>query len=160
MISNLYIFSTSGKLLFSKNWKTQGSVEEDPVLVSGFLSAIWMFAQKIAIRESKSVRAIQTEDRLLVGIASPTYNLLFVLVGDPGADIGACKSLLARIRQSFLQKFRKTLKNEPDFRSEDFDEWLQNAEKIVKDTELTTVESAMKHIIKNLADKAKEEGKK
>ena len=159
MISNLYIFNTSGKLLFSKNWKIQGCVEEDPVLVSGFLSAIWMFAQKISIGASKGVRSIQTEDRLLVGIASPTYNLLFVLVGDPGADIGACKSLLARIRQSFLQKYRKTLKKEPDFRSEDFDAWLPNAEKIVQDTELYSVESVMKRFIKDLADKTKPERK-
>lgn len=160
MINNLYIFNTAGKLLFSKNWNIKGSVEEDPVLVSGFLSAIWMFAQKISIRELKSVRAIQTEDRLLVGIASPTYNLLFVLVGDPGADIGACKSLLARLRQSFLKTFRKTLTSEPDFRSEDFNSWLKNAEKIIQDTDLTTVESAMKRILKGLADKTKEEGKK
>jgi len=128
-------------------------------LVSGFLSAIWMFAQKISIGASKGVRSIQTEDRLLVGIASPTYNLLFVLVGDPGADIGACKSLLARIRQSFLQKYRKTLKKEPDFRSEDFDAWLQNVEKIVQDTELCSVESVMKRFIKDLADKTKPERK-
>ena len=154
MIDNLYIFNSSGKLLFSKNWKSQGSVEEDPVLVSGFLSAIWMFAQRIG---SKGVRSIQTENKLLVGVASPTYNLIFVLVSEPNADINACKNLLTRVRQSFLQKYRKNIQKDCDFNLEDCNDWLQNLERIVEETEITPVESVMKRFLKDIVDNKTDE---
>jgi len=154
MIDNLYIFNSSGKLLFSKNWKSQGSVEEDPVLVSGFLSAIWMFAQRIG---SKGVRSIQTENKLLVGVASPTYNLIFVLVSEPNADINACKNLLTRVRQSFLQKYRKNIQKDCDFNLEDCNDWLQNLERIVEEMEITPVESVMKRFLKDIVDNKTDE---
>ena len=157
MIDNLYIFNSSGKLHFSKNWKSQGSVEEDPVLVSGFLSAIWMFAKKIGSKGG--IRSIQTDNNLLVGIASPTYNLLFVLVSEPNSDIGACKSLLTRVRQSFLQKYRTNLRNDCDFTLEDCNDWLENLEKIVEETDIAPVESLMKRFLKDIVDNSKDERK-
>lgn len=153
MLQNLYVFHSSGKLLFSKNWEGSGGVEEDPVLVSGFLSAIWMFAQKIG---SKGVRSIQTENKLLVGIASPTYDLLFVLVGDPNLDQVAVKHLLTRIRQSFLQKFRKELKEICDFSTDEFDDWGQNLEKLIEDTDVAPVESLMKRFLKDIVGETKD----
>ena len=150
MLDTLYVFHSSGKLLFSKNWKGDEGVQEDPVLVSGFLSAIWMFAQKIG---SKGVRSIQTENNVLVGVSSPTYNLLFVLVADLNADISACKNLLSRIRQSFLQKFRKQLKTSPDFLLEDCDDWSQNLESICDNMDVTPVHQQMKRFLKDIIDK-------
>ena len=147
------MFHNSGKLLYSKNWG-EGGVEEDPVLVSGFLSAIWMFAQKLG---SKGVRAIQTENKLLVGIASPKYDLLFVLVAGLQSDIEACKSLLTRIRQSFLQKFRKELQQEQELSTDEFNVWSQNLERLTNDINVAPVESVMKSFLKDIVDETKEE---
>ncbi|MFX1296327.1 MAG: hypothetical protein ACFFD2_15930 [Promethearchaeota archaeon] len=152
MLNNLYVFHSSGKLLFSKSWEKNGNIT-DPVLISGFLSAIWMFAQKIG---SKGVRSIHTENKLLVGIASPKYDLLFVLVADQNSDVEACKHLLTRIRQSFLQKFRKELKEEYEFSIADFDSWCLNLEKLTNNIDVAPVESVMKRFLKDIIDKTKE----
>ena len=153
MLSNLYVFHSSGKLLYSKNWG-EGGVEEDPVLVSGFLSAIWMFAQKIG---SKGVRSIQMENKLLVGIASPKYDLLFVILADLNSDVAACKRLLTRIRQSFIQKFRNELQKEKALSTEDFNVWSQNLERLTEDISVAPVESVMKGFLKDIVDETKEE---
>ncbi|MHA1649272.1 MAG: hypothetical protein ACTSYB_03680 [Candidatus Helarchaeota archaeon] len=153
MINNLYIFMSSGKLLFTYNWKQERSVEEDPVLISGFLSAIWMFAQKIG---SKGVRAIQTENNLLVGVSSPKYDLLFVLVADSNSDIAACKHLLTRIRQSFIQKFRRQLQQDYEFGIDDFNEWRENLERLTDDMDVAPVESVMKKFLKNIVNETKD----
>ena len=144
---------SSGKLLFTYNWKQEGSVEEDPVLISGFLSAIWMFAQKIG---SKGVRAIQTENNLLVGVSSPKYDLLFVLVADSNSDIAACKHLLTRIRQSFIQKFRRQLQQDYEFGVDDFNEWRENLERLTDDMDVAPVESVMKKFLKNIVNETKD----
>lgn len=158
MINNLFIFYSSGKLLFSKNWKEEGSVVEDPVLISGFLSAIWMFAKKIGA--TGGIRSIQTENQLLVGIASPKFDLLFVLVADPGADIAACKHLLTRVRQSFLQKYRKNLSEDCLFSTEEFSDWIQNLETLKNDLDVSPVQSVMKKFLKNIVEETKEKPEK
>ncbi len=147
MLNNLYVFHSTGKLLFSKNWKAEG-IQEDPVLISGFLSAIWMFAQKIG---SKGVRAIHTEKDLLIGISSPTYDLLFVLVANPKADVAEVKRLLGRIRQSFIQKHRTLLKQDTDFSTDAFDEWSANLESIMDEVDVAPVETRMKELVKGLS---------
>ncbi|HUX98147.1 MAG TPA: hypothetical protein VMV49_01215 [Candidatus Deferrimicrobium sp.] len=149
MLHNLYIFHSTGKLLYSYDWMEEGSVKEDPVLVSGFLSAIWMFAQKIG---SQGVRSIQTENSLLVGIASPKYSLLFVLVAKADASTAACKNLLGRIRQSFIQKYRKQLADEEALFYEDFHEWVANLENITEEMDVSPVESVMKRFLKDIVD--------
>jgi len=149
------VFHSSGKLLFSKNWKEAGSVVEDPVLVSGFLSAIWMFAQKIG---SKGVRSIQTENQLLVGISSPKYDLLFVLVADLGSDVSACKHLLTRIRQSFLKKFAGKLNKGNELSTDIFNSWIENVDRLTEDMDVMPVESQMKKFLRNILDETKDQG--
>lgn len=158
MLNNLYIFHSTGKLLFYKNWKLEGMASEDPVLISGFLSAIWTFAQKVG---SKGVRAIHMDENLLMGISSPTYDLLFVLVVERTADTVACKALLGRIRQSFIQKHRGILK-EPDFlfSTDVFDDWANNLENILEEVDVAPVESVMKKLMKNIRDETKEDHNK
>ncbi|NVM54232.1 MAG: hypothetical protein HWN66_11070 [Candidatus Helarchaeota archaeon] len=157
MLNNLYIFHSTGKLLFSRKWTGTGTVKEDPVLISGFLSAIWMFAQKIGGGSGGGVRVIQTEENIMVGISSPTYDLLFVLVADPKADIASCKHLLSRMRRSFTQKYKKLLKQETDFSTDVFDDWIQNLDEILKDMDVSPVQSVMKKFLKNIVDETTEE---
>ncbi|MHA1264491.1 MAG: hypothetical protein ACTSRS_04570 [Candidatus Helarchaeota archaeon] len=154
MLDNLYIFHSSGKLLFSKNWREEG-IQEDPVLISGFLSAIWMFAKKIG---SKGVRSIQTETNLLVGVSSPTYDLLFVLVANRNADASACTHLLKRIRQSFIIKHSELLKT-PDLAvsTDRFEDWNLNLEKLIEEIDVAPVESVMKRLMQNLVDGTKDD---
>ena len=147
MLNNLYIFHSSGKLLFSKNWDAEG-IQEDPVLISGFLSAVWMFAQKVG---SKGVRSIQTENKLLVGISSPTYDLLFVLEANQKVDVTGVKALLSRIRQSFIQKFRKMLKEDSIISTDAFEGWSANLDNIMDEVDVAPVESRMKELVKGLS---------
>ena len=152
MLNNLYIFHSTGKLLLSKNW-TSDAVKEDPVLISGFLSAIWMFAQKIG---SKGVRSIHTENKLLVGISSPTYDLLFVLVAEPNAEVASCKTLLGRIRRSFIQKYRKVLTNSTDLPTDEFEDWLENLDNITAEHDVAPVTSVMKKFLQDIVDETKD----
>jgi hypothetical protein len=154
MLLNLFIFHSSGRLLFSENWKEEGSVAEDPVLVSGFLSAIWMFAQKIG---SKGVRSIQMENQLLVGVSSPKYDLLFVLGTELNSDIAACKHLLSRIRQSFLKKFQDELPRADELSTDTFNCWKENLDRIVEDMDVAPVESQMKRFLQNILDETKDQ---
>ena len=154
MLTNLYIFHSTGKLLLSKSW-TGEAVKEDPVLISGFLSAIWMFAKKIGSKGG--VRNIHIGDKLLVGVSSPTYDLLFVLVAKPNAEVAACKALLGRIRRSFIQKHRTLLKDSRDLPTDVFEGWLRNLDIITADHDVAPVESVMKKFLRKMSETTDED---
>ncbi|MHA1229078.1 MAG: hypothetical protein ACTSPQ_00390 [Candidatus Helarchaeota archaeon] len=103
MLKNIYIFLADGILLFDKGWE---DLNQDPMLISGFCSALWMFSKQIG---GEDFELLKTKRYLILGTSSEKYQIKFILIIDHSDDIDEHIKLLEDIKQDFCSIYREDL---------------------------------------------------
>ncbi|MHA1269635.1 MAG: hypothetical protein ACTSPY_07580 [Candidatus Helarchaeota archaeon] len=103
MLRNIYIFSTDGILLFNKAWDDIG---QDPLLISGFCSALWMFAKQIG---GIGFRLLETEVYTIIGTSSKEYQVKIIIIIDNTDDIKKYKDFIETIKEDFCHQYKNDL---------------------------------------------------
>ncbi|MHA1270130.1 MAG: hypothetical protein ACTSPY_10120 [Candidatus Helarchaeota archaeon] len=145
-IQNVLILQPNGTLIFSKDYH---SIKENPVIISGFLTAIDSFAQSIGA--GSKVHTIETDEYKFVGDISEKYKIKFIVICEKDDDIKQARYLLKSCKRSFIMKFNKLLNTKKPFHNiEKFKEWEPNLDKIVNKSELSSFETVVSKTIHDL----------
>jgi len=115
MIHNVWILEKkSGRLLFSDKL---GSIETEGDLLSGFLSAIYSFAE---MEISSGIESMEMGEYNMIYCLS--HELLFVMAADKTDSSSSLKAQIDLIRDSFIDEFPDLKENPEDF----LENWLGN----------------------------------
>ncbi|MHA1311547.1 MAG: hypothetical protein ACTSQO_11575 [Candidatus Helarchaeota archaeon] len=100
MLRNIYIFLSDGILLFDWAWNDLG---QDPLLISGFCSALWMFSKQIGGIE---FQMLKTKLYTFIGTSSKEYQIKIILIIDNVNDLSKYEDFLESIKNDFCKKHR------------------------------------------------------
>ncbi|WP_287583476.1 hypothetical protein [Candidatus Borrarchaeum sp.] len=121
MIHNVWILEKSGRLLFHDKL---GSIETEEDLLSGFLSAIYSFAETEI--GGLGIESMEMGDYNMIYCLS--HGLLFVMAADKTDSSSSLKAQIDLIRDSFIDEFPGLKENHEDF----LRNWLGDRDKFKK----------------------------
>jgi hypothetical protein len=81
-VHNVYIYKSSGELIYHRDYHSV-SAEVDPIIVSGFFSAIQSFGKTITADEESLIKEIDTEKFLITFSRDPATDVTVALLIDP-----------------------------------------------------------------------------
>jgi hypothetical protein len=100
MIQGLWVIDESGLCLFHESFNE--TVNQDPLVISGFLSAIFTFSQEIG---QKRLELTETDDFRFVYTMKPP--LLFVVAGAKQDSPDTLNRYLHQIKQDFFHHYEE-----------------------------------------------------
>ncbi len=131
MIQNLYILNPSGICIYSYEFQKKAFVDEQ--LLSGFLSAITMFAQE-AFRTGLQAIQIRSGQKMIFYLEQ-IHKLMFCAIANEQDNNRLLETLLKEIAQEFVFKMSKILISGEDSRIDQYKQFDPFLTQITKNKE-------------------------
>lgn len=143
MLNNLYILKDGLPIYINRNQSDSSSnsekVDDDQItMMSGFFSAINSFAMTIGnFGSMKELKMNNVKFSFYKPENIKNDSLLFVGSSDTEISTKTMESLLSKISSEFLRKYPYTIENRWDGRTEPFNDFNNDVEKLIKEEKST-----------------------
>lgn len=143
MLNNLYILKDGLPIYINKNQsdssKNSQNIDDDQItMMSGFFSAINSFAMTIGnFGSMKELKMNNVKFSFYKPDNIKTDSLLFVGSSDTETNTKTLESLLSKISSEFLRKYPYTIENRWDGRTEPFNDFNSEIEKLIKEEKVS-----------------------